>query len=112
MFLQDGAPSHYSVAVRAWLDNHLNGRWIGRRGAIEWPARSPDITPCDYWLWAYIRQQVYPTAGFLYANINALGRRIEEKLQNIPMDMVRKSMRNFEVRIRKLIEVNGHHFEL
>ena len=25
-------------------------RWLGRRGPHEWPARSPDLTPCDFFL--------------------------------------------------------------
>ena len=43
-FQQDGAPAHYAVSVRKWLDEHFPGRWIGSRGAVEWPARSPDLT--------------------------------------------------------------------
>ncbi|XP_026823780.1 uncharacterized protein LOC113561483 [Ooceraea biroi] len=44
-FQQDGAGPHYAVAVRQFLDNTFPNRWIGRRGQIEWPARSPDLTP-------------------------------------------------------------------
>ena len=29
MFQQDGAPAHYSLIVRNWLDKRLPGRWIG-----------------------------------------------------------------------------------
>lgn len=52
-FQQDGAPPHYAIEVRAYLNTVFPGRWIGRRGAIEWPARSPDMTPLDYFLWGY-----------------------------------------------------------
>jgi hypothetical protein len=34
---QNGAPLYYAV-----------DRWIGRRGQIEWPARSPDLTRLDF----------------------------------------------------------------
>ncbi|KAG5899890.1 hypothetical protein JTB14_012353 [Gonioctena quinquepunctata] len=47
-FQQDGAPAHYYGAVRRYLDEEYRGRWIGRRGSIEWPARSPDLTPLDF----------------------------------------------------------------
>ncbi|PSN47669.1 hypothetical protein C0J52_18412 [Blattella germanica] len=46
IFMQDGAPYHFANVVRAWLDK-FPGRW-GRRGPHEWPARSPDLTPCDF----------------------------------------------------------------
>jgi Transposase. len=47
-FQQVGAPSHYSRDVRQYLNQVFPARWIGRRGRIEWPARSPDITPMDF----------------------------------------------------------------
>jgi hypothetical protein len=39
---QGGTPPHYHRDVRAYLDDTLPGRWIGRRGAIEYPPWSPD----------------------------------------------------------------------
>lgn len=47
-YQQDGAPPHYAVTVRQYLDEIFPNRWIGRRGAIEWPARSPDLSPLDF----------------------------------------------------------------
>lgn len=58
-FQQDGAPAHYSQLARDWLDNKLPERWIGRRGPIDWPARSPDLTPCDFYLWGRLKDIVY-----------------------------------------------------
>ncbi len=52
-FQQDGAPPHYAREVRHWLDENFPGKWIGRRGPIEWPARSPDLTPPDFFLWGF-----------------------------------------------------------
>ncbi|VVC45420.1 Hypothetical protein CINCED_3A005419 [Cinara cedri] len=43
----DGAPFHYAVVVRDFLNKNFNG-WIGRRWTTEWPPRSPDLTPCDF----------------------------------------------------------------
>ena len=28
-------------------------------GPLEWPARSPDLTPMDFWLWGYLKEKVY-----------------------------------------------------
>jgi len=47
MLMQDGAPPHWSLRVRQYLNEHYNP-WIGRGGQIAWPARSPDLTPCDF----------------------------------------------------------------
>lgn len=47
-FQQDGATPHYAIRVRQFLDRTFPNKWIGRRGAIEWPLRSPDLSSLDY----------------------------------------------------------------
>jgi len=37
--MKDGTPLYLMISVRAWLNNHFSGRWIGRRGPTEWPPR-------------------------------------------------------------------------
>lgn len=59
IYQQDGAPAHYSLAVRNWLDDHFGDRWIGRRGPTEWPPRSPDLTPLDFYAWGFMKNYVY-----------------------------------------------------
>ncbi|GFS52141.1 DUF4817 domain-containing protein [Nephila pilipes] len=56
-FQQDGAPPHYHRDVRAYLDQNLSGQWIGRRGPIEFKARSPDLTPLDFFLWGTVKDE-------------------------------------------------------
>ena len=47
-FQQDGDPPHYSRGVREYLDEKFSSAWIGRRRPIDWPARSPDLTPMEF----------------------------------------------------------------
>jgi len=49
-YQQDGTPPHYHRDVRAFLDENLQGNWIGRRGTFEFPPRSPELTPLDVYL--------------------------------------------------------------
>ena len=58
-YQQDGAPAHYLRGVRDWLNETFGTKWIGRGGPLEWPARSPDLTPIDFWLWGYLKEKVY-----------------------------------------------------
>ncbi|CAH1378390.1 unnamed protein product, partial [Tenebrio molitor] len=39
--------------VRNWLNENFSGRWIGRNGPVAWPARSPDLNLCDFFLSGY-----------------------------------------------------------
>ena len=34
--------------------------WIGRSETIAWPPRSPDLTPLDFSVWGYVKDQVFP----------------------------------------------------
>jgi hypothetical protein len=47
-YMHDGAPAHYDQSVRHFLDKTFPDRWIGRRAPIDWPARSSDLTPTDF----------------------------------------------------------------
>ena len=56
IFQQDGAPPHWGLVVRQFLNDTFPERWIERDGPIPWPPRLPDITPLDFFLWDYVKQ--------------------------------------------------------
>ena len=58
-YQHDGAPPHYSRAVQQLLNEKFKNQWIGRGGPIEWPPRSPDLNPLDFFLWGYIKALVH-----------------------------------------------------
>jgi len=49
-FHHDGAPSHYTRHVVQHLNGTFPDRWIGRCSTINWPPRSPDLTPLEFCL--------------------------------------------------------------
>ena len=110
-FQQDGAPPHYSLEARRILDEEMPGQWIGRRGPIEWPARSPDLTPCDFWFWAYLRSKVFPNNDELFPSQQALQARIIAEMQAIPLKMFRDTLRNFQKRLTLCRAQGGGLFE-
>jgi hypothetical protein len=61
-YMHDGAPAHFSRAVRAVLNNTHHDRWIGRRGPIAWPPRSPDLNPLSFYLWGHLNVLLYAAA--------------------------------------------------
>lgn len=48
-FMHDGAPPHFTLAVRRHLHEEYPDRWIGRGddAPTNWPARSPDYLALD-----------------------------------------------------------------
>lgn len=107
-FQHDGCPAHYSIAAREVLDRDYNGRWIGRGGPINWPARSPDLTSPDFFLWGYLKDKVYQQVPTTRENMIE---RIRNACAQIPADMLLSCVQSFEERINKCIEVQGEHFE-
>jgi hypothetical protein len=42
-FQHDSSSVHYSQIACDYLEEMFPDRWIGRRGAVEWPPRSPEL---------------------------------------------------------------------
>jgi hypothetical protein len=56
---QDEETPHYALLVRNYLGNLFPLHWIGRRGSIDWPPRSTDLTPMNIFLWGVVKNKVY-----------------------------------------------------
>ncbi|GBN72867.1 hypothetical protein AVEN_113103-1 [Araneus ventricosus] len=60
----DDAPPHRHNNVHEYLNDRLPHRWTELAGANDlsmlcWPARSPDLTPCDFFLWCFVKDKVF-----------------------------------------------------
>ena len=111
-FMQDGAPPHWSQRVRDWLNHNLADRWIGRGCPrdhnIAWPARSPDLTPMDFYLWSHIKSKVYVKN---YQSLADLKTSITAAFREVTAENVSASVRNLEKRLKMVIERAGAHIE-
>src|SRR5436190_22642731 len=47
-YQHDGCPAHCRRSVTEYLDQCYSDSWIGRRGTINWPVRSPGLGPNDF----------------------------------------------------------------
>ena len=50
MYQQDGCPAYSARIITELLNKKFGDRWIGRSGNNKWVARSPDLTPMDFYL--------------------------------------------------------------
>jgi hypothetical protein len=109
IFQHDGAPPHYGVNVRRWLNVNFPERWIGRAGPIPWPPRSPDITPLDFYLWGDVKRVVYSTQP-------ESREELIERITNA-FDSIRQNNTLFDVersvihRVNLCLKNEGGHFE-
>lgn len=108
IFQQDGAPPHFAVAVRQYLNERFPRHWIGRRGFIEWPPRSPDLSPLDYFLWGHLKSKIYATQP---GNLEMLRQRIITECRQITPEILQNVRQRFENNLYSCMAVNGEHFE-
>ncbi|GFX49291.1 putative transposable element [Trichonephila clavipes] len=60
LFQQDGETScHTALAIIDLLKDMFGDRLISRFGPVNWPPRSFDLTPLDYFLGGYVKSLVY-----------------------------------------------------
>lgn len=107
-FQQDGAPPHFGLNVRQFLDDQFGNQWIGRRGAVEWPPRSPDLSPLDYFLWGHLKSCVYTNRP---RTIETLKENITNEIAKISADTIRKVIMSLRNRCTKCFEQHGGQFE-
>ena len=55
-WFQDGAPPHGSLQVRHVLRQRFEDRVVALHHPVEWPPRSPDLTPLHFFLWGYLKK--------------------------------------------------------
>jgi hypothetical protein len=108
IFQQDGAPAHWYGKVRQLLHNMFPNRWVGRDGPIRWAPRSPDLTPLDFFLWGYLKDNVYKTS---MKDLNELKARIANEIRMISKETLCNVFSNILKRMHMCISVKGDHFE-
>jgi len=107
-------PSHFHRNVRVLLNCVLQQRWIGRAAKgdnrlLPWPLRSPDLTPCDSFLWWFVKDSVYVPP--LPMSLNKLCDRITHALQTITADMLHRHWDEFYYRVDVCRVTQGAHIE-
>jgi len=109
-WFQDGVPCHRRIIVRNRLRELFGNQIVSLNEDIEWPPRSPDLTPCDFFLWGYLKERVFRTPP---ETVFALRQRIidEFDLLRNDQDLIVRCVRAMETRARKCIDKDGGHVE-
>ena len=69
-------------------------------------ARSPDLAPCDFFLWGFLKERIYKKKP---KTIDELKIRIIEEIDNIPQTMLVRVMKNFRERLEECFNNEGRH---
>lgn len=110
-FQQDGCPAHNTAPVRECLERHFRNRVISGRGNILWPARSPDLTPADFFLWGYVKSTIYRFEDDRANNLDELRIEIRNCMQAISPETLARVRRDFYDRLGYCSAQEGGRFE-
>jgi len=80
------------------------GHLISLRGDVEWPARSPDLGPCDVFLWGYLKEKVFKHRP---RSLEDLKKRIQQEIDSIPPELTRRVTKNFRERLQQCVANDG-----
>ncbi len=108
-FQKDEAHDHTKSTTIDFLGPFFGKRLIGLNSVsgIEWPPRNPDLSPLDFFLWAYLLKIVYKTA---VQNIPDLKTQIEEEIKKVSKQTLKNVFSNLLKLARACIAEEGNHF--
>jgi hypothetical protein len=109
---QHGSAPHFGRQVTAFMNQHFPDRWIGRGGSAAWPARSPNLSPLDFFLWGHMKSLVYAVKSNSRADCELLNR-IMDSCAHIKNDhvSVKRAVTSVTGRAQLCIDNQCGHFE-
>ncbi|GFU31409.1 DUF4817 domain-containing protein [Trichonephila clavipes] len=103
-FQQDGATCHTARAIIDLLKDTFGDRLISRFGPVNWPPRSCDLTPLDYFLWGYVKSLVYADKP---QTLNHFEDNIRRVIADIRPQMLEKVIENWTSRLDNIRASRG-----
>ena len=104
LFHQDSAPAHVSKKTTDFMDN-LGLRYITKN---QWMPSSPDCSPCDYWLFGYLKSRMRRRKA---KTINGLKKVLKDEVKKIPLSMIHRALRSWPRRCRLVYYNKGNNIE-
>ena len=77
-----------------------------RFGDVPWPPGLPDLSACDFYLWGYLKSNVYVRKPRIVDDLKVS---IREEIATVPQEMLVNVMQNFEKRLRTCVRQEGRH---
>ena len=100
MILLDNTKPHKVSKVKNFLEN------LDITGVLH-PPYSPDLSPCDYWLFPLIKREL----GYKrYSSREEINHSIKEIIERIPKENFKNSFEEWINRMKYIINNNGEYY--
>ena len=103
-----GFTFNYHNRVREYPNETLPGQWIGRRCAVEYSPRSPDLNAFGLYPWGTLKDVVYRQKP---RTIGELRECMEYSCADIKLGTLQSVVRAGVQRHRLCEDINGDHFQ-
>ena len=90
-FQQDVATDHTARASMTVVRQMFPQQVVSRFGDVPWPPRSPDLSVCDFFLWANLKSKVYVRKPRIVDDLKVS---IHEEIATVPQEMLVNVMQN------------------
>lgn len=97
----DNAPSHNAIIIRNFLTKNATN-------TIQQPPNSPDLAPCDFFLFNRVKK---PLRGTRFSSREEVMEKSQEALMGIPKTEYKKCFEDWIKRWHKCVAVDGDYFE-
>ncbi|GFV93319.1 uncharacterized protein TNCV_3685421 [Trichonephila clavipes] len=105
-FQQDGATCHTARATIDLLKDMFGDRLISRFGPVNWPPRSYDLTPLDYFLSGYVKSLFFE---YKPQTLDHFEGNIHRVFADIRPQMLEKVIENWTSRLDYMRASRGSH---
>jgi transposase len=103
-FMQDGCSIHTAKATQAWCATNLPNFLE----SSEWPPRSPDLNPCDFFLWGTLEAIVNTQPLNSFSQLKA---KLRHAWKNLDQEAIARACRVSIDRMKLCIKHDGSRFE-
>ena len=105
--MQDGASPHTAKDTIKFLTKYFGERVISYKSTNIWPPYSPDMNPCDFFLWGYLKDKVFTENP---VSCNDIKNHATKICSSITIETCKKVINNLSIRLRCCVTKNGKHF--
>ena len=97
----DSAPAHTALSI---------GQFLAERNiaTLEHPPYSPDLAPCDFFLFPKIKSVL---KGTHFSDIDSIKKAVMTELKKIPENAFQECFESWKKRMHKCLQVEGDYFE-
>ena len=96
----DNAPDHAAPSIGQFIERNI--------ATLEYPPYSPDLAPCDFFLFPKIKSVLKRTH---FSDINSIKMAATTELKKIPENAFQECIESWKRRMHKCFKVEGDYFE-